>query len=494
MKNITERTLGLAVLLTLLIKVILAVMIPITGDEAYHIMWGKHLAGGYYDHPPMIGWLMHLVLYLGRSELIVRLPAILFTILIGIGIYLLLKDYDKPKALLISILFLVSPLNIFFILITNDTPLIFFSFLSCAFLYKALNTKGYTWYFLSGIFLGMAFLSKYFAALLGLAYLAYLIFSEKEKQKTLGFILLFTAFMPFAAQNLYWNYTHSWVNILFNVFNRNQGDEISFSLMNFPLFILTQIYLVTPPIFYYLIKHRGEFRQRITDCRIVIFAFALIIPLTVFTLISFKKLIGLHWVLSFYPFIYIVFYPLLTGEELHQGIKYVACFSLIHLIIITIGFPISKNYLAHSKYNHIMVLQEMPGELIGYLKQQEKDFHFATENYAESAIMEYHYGKRFSVFGKGSYHGRQDDIETDFTKLDGRNILIIVKSEPKTSKYLPFFKNIEVKEINVQQTALHFVRGYGFKYNEYREKNLSRIRKKYYNIPAWLPVSTNGGK
>src|SRR5258708_26320264 len=25
---------------------------PLTFDEAYYWMWSKHLAGGYYDHPP----------------------------------------------------------------------------------------------------------------------------------------------------------------------------------------------------------------------------------------------------------------------------------------------------------------------------------------------------------------------------------------------------------------------------------------------------------
>ncbi|MEJ1959728.1 MAG: hypothetical protein WDM70_10175 [Nitrosomonadales bacterium] len=27
--------------------------------------------------------------------------------------------------------------------------------------------------------------------------------------------------------NLYWNYTHCWDNILFNLYNRNEGEEFS---------------------------------------------------------------------------------------------------------------------------------------------------------------------------------------------------------------------------------------------------------------------------
>ena len=54
-------------LVTLLIKLILAAVIPMSGDEAYFIVWAKHPDFGYYDHPPMVGWVLHLLLYLGSS-------------------------------------------------------------------------------------------------------------------------------------------------------------------------------------------------------------------------------------------------------------------------------------------------------------------------------------------------------------------------------------------------------------------------------------------
>src|SRR5579871_5953924 len=32
--------------------------LPLSADEAYHWLWSKHLAAGYFDHPPMIAWLI----------------------------------------------------------------------------------------------------------------------------------------------------------------------------------------------------------------------------------------------------------------------------------------------------------------------------------------------------------------------------------------------------------------------------------------------------
>ena len=36
------------------LRLVAAAFTPITFDEAYYWMWSKHLAGGYYDHPPMV--------------------------------------------------------------------------------------------------------------------------------------------------------------------------------------------------------------------------------------------------------------------------------------------------------------------------------------------------------------------------------------------------------------------------------------------------------
>ena len=35
--------------------------LPFTGDEAYFLVWGQKPALGYYDHPPMVGWMLALL-------------------------------------------------------------------------------------------------------------------------------------------------------------------------------------------------------------------------------------------------------------------------------------------------------------------------------------------------------------------------------------------------------------------------------------------------
>ena len=43
-------------ILTILLLLGNAYLLPITADEAYYFSWGKQISLGYFDHPPLIGW------------------------------------------------------------------------------------------------------------------------------------------------------------------------------------------------------------------------------------------------------------------------------------------------------------------------------------------------------------------------------------------------------------------------------------------------------
>src|SRR4030095_17267514 len=69
---------GLAILALVALRLIAAAFTPIAFDEAYYWMWSKHLAGGYYDHPPGVAVVIRLgTLIAGDTEFGVRLGSIL---------------------------------------------------------------------------------------------------------------------------------------------------------------------------------------------------------------------------------------------------------------------------------------------------------------------------------------------------------------------------------------------------------------------------------
>src|SRR5258708_11740380 len=84
--------------LILAFKLWLSAVFPFTGDEAYFVTWGEFPDYGYYDHPPMIGWLLALLLKLSRAEWVLRLPVTLLPFALAAGIHPVLRGAGAKKA------------------------------------------------------------------------------------------------------------------------------------------------------------------------------------------------------------------------------------------------------------------------------------------------------------------------------------------------------------------------------------------------------------
>src|SRR5947208_14127118 len=70
------------------LRLLAAAWTPLTFDEAYYWMWSKHLAGGYYDHPPGVAAVIRLgTLIAGDSEIGVRLVSILLALPMSWAVY-----------------------------------------------------------------------------------------------------------------------------------------------------------------------------------------------------------------------------------------------------------------------------------------------------------------------------------------------------------------------------------------------------------------------
>jgi hypothetical protein len=78
----------LAVVALVALRLVAAAVTPLTFDEAYYWMWSKHLAGGYYDHPPGVALVIRLgTMIAGDTELGVRLVSILLALPMSWAVY-----------------------------------------------------------------------------------------------------------------------------------------------------------------------------------------------------------------------------------------------------------------------------------------------------------------------------------------------------------------------------------------------------------------------
>ena len=475
-----------ALALTLAFKFWLAMALPMTGDEAYFIYWGVYPDYGFYDHPPMVGWILALLLKLSSAEWVLRLPVIVLPALLAVAMLQYLRPADEDKAYLAALAFLLLPVNVWNVLITTDTPLVLFSFLSALCFVAALRRESMLLYAASGALLGLAFLSKYFAVLLGLAHLASVLLQPAGRRSWRGLAVAFAGALPFAALNAWWNYEHCWDNLQFNVYNRH--DDAGWSLKTPLLYALSVLYMLSPVALYQLWRGRTALAGTLAEPRARFFMLAWAAPLAVFALLAPVKQIGLHWLLSFVPFFFIAAALALNAAQLRKSVAYLFAFSAIHVAAIVSISLLPLELWKNTRLYDGIVFHVKTAELLQRLEPYAGRYRFSADGFSPAVTASYASGKYFFVFGSASSHARQDDILTDFRELAGKDVLVLRKNPPNSSDYLPYFAKVEYRQFELHGATFYLVLGQDFDYPKYREGVLRPLRDRYYRMPSYLPL------
>lgn len=469
----------------LVAKLLLAYLIPVTADEAYFWVWGQFPDINYYDHPPVTGWIVWLFSMLGDHIFYSRLFSIISGLIITLCIYRMVNNsFGAPeKAKLICLAFVLSPLHLLFVLITTDTPVFLLVFLSGLAFYHSLHRRNLMTMILAGALCGGAILSKYFAGLLAVAFLATLLY-RRDKKIVMQMVCLLAGALPFILFHLYGNYQTCWTNVMFNIYNRNQS--VSWKISGLLMFLVYQIYLATPWTLYYLAKNTRRIAKGLHEKNNV-FALLFIVPMVIFAIVSFHDT-GLHWTLGFYPFIFLLMVHL-PRPQIKRIVTLSLIFTVCHATIIfgVLAWQPLHILKNHQYYNDLVMAYHGP-ELYKSIKARYgNDTVLATNGYYTSSAMTYHSGAYFIIFLDDSKHGRYDDKLTDFRKLDGKNILSL-HTLPTDHRYDPYFEKVAYEEMVFKGGTFHIVRGEQFKYAAYHQRYLTKIRKRWYDIPNFLPI------
>src|SRR4051794_15257728 len=249
-RPVSRTALTVAALLAL--RLVAAVYTPLTFDEAYYWTWSKHLAGGYYDHPPMVAVLIRLgTLVAGNTELGVRLVSILLAIPMSFAVYRSAEILFGGRRLAASATILLNVTlmaALGTVIVTPDAPLLVASSFVLFYLAKVLATGRGAWWLAVGAAVGAALLSKYTALFFGPAILIWLIAVPKLRRwlispwPYLGGIIAFAIFSPV----ILWNADHQWVSFIKQLGRARIED---FTLRYIGELLPTQIAFATPLVF-----------------------------------------------------------------------------------------------------------------------------------------------------------------------------------------------------------------------------------------------------
>ena len=246
------RAVGLLVVCLVLVRLTFAGIIPLAFDEAYYWIWSKHLAGGYYDHPPMVAFVIRLGTSLvGDTQLGVRAVSVLLAVPATWAVWraagILFKDerIAATAALFFNLTVMVAAGTV---IVTPDAPLLVASAFVLLFLAKVLETGRGEWWLAVGAAVGAALLSKYSALFFGASIVIWLLLVPDLRRWLfspwlwLGGGVAALMFAPVVA----WNAQYEWVSFI-KQFGRAavHGWTLRFLGEHFA----AQIGLATPPIF-----------------------------------------------------------------------------------------------------------------------------------------------------------------------------------------------------------------------------------------------------
>jgi 4-amino-4-deoxy-L-arabinose transferase-like glycosyltransferase len=246
------RNTSLLVLTLVALRLVAAALTPLTFDEAYYWMWSKHLAFGYYDHPPMVALVIRAgTTILGDTELGVRLVSILLALPMSFAVYrsaVILFGGVRVAATATVLLNVTLMAAVGTLIVTPDAPLLVASSFVLFFLAKVLETGRGVWWLAVGAAVGAALLSKYTALFFGLAILIWLLVVPKQRRwllspwPHLGGLVALAIFAPVVL----WNADHHWVSFIKQIGRAKIED---FRPNYIAELIPTQIAFATPLVF-----------------------------------------------------------------------------------------------------------------------------------------------------------------------------------------------------------------------------------------------------
>jgi dolichol-phosphate mannosyltransferase len=324
-------------------RIVLATVTPLSFDEAYYWQWSRHLAWGYYDHPPMIAYLVASgTRLLGAHELGVRLVPLALALATAWMIGRLARDYwgTMRAGLWAMACALFVPLfAVGGIITTPDVPLLFFWTAALLLVRRALRTARAVDWLLAGTAAGLGLLSKYSMALLFPALLLALLSSGRGRQALKGvgpYVALLSALVV-VLPTAFWQFSAGGAGLLFQLqhgFGSGAGGGVeSPGAAGFARFLASQALLVTPLLFGMLVwvlvravrespglppvpAKTGLDRQVMRPFLV----YAALVPATVFAFASFLAESGGNWSAP----IYATGFVLLGGELARLSARHAA--------------------------------------------------------------------------------------------------------------------------------------------------------------------------
>lgn len=260
-------------------------------DEADHWVWSQHLSWGYFEHPPMIAFVIRLFTDIfGDKWYAIELCSQSMSILTIIFLFILSKELFGVEAALVSVI-MTESMPLFFIgstILTIDNIMIVFWIMTTYLFLKGLKEDKKGFLLLSGVTFGLGLMSKYTMILLPASIFLYLVVSPhhrvllKRKEPYLSFLIGLIIFSPV----IFWNAENDWLSFKYQFTKGLTGGEKG---GQFFFFIGSQFVILGPTIFPFFLYSIYKGFRNFRDSSVLYLTVLASFPFFFFAFASFRS-------------------------------------------------------------------------------------------------------------------------------------------------------------------------------------------------------------
>lgn len=396
------------------INLVQSIFTGLHSDESYYWMYSENLAWGYFDHPPMAAFLIHIGHLILPGEIGVRLILVLLS---TATLALILKELDEKQDYFFLTVFVLSfPLihtHIAGFLAIPDIPLLFFTILFLMVYRKFLENASIKLSLILGIVAALMIYSKYHAFLvIGLTVL-----SNLRLLKNKYFWLAAVAGLLLLTPHIFWQITNEFPTFKYHLVERAKPFRLKYVFPN----LINQLLMAGPLtgvlVFWKLstIKIRDKFQRALI--------FNILGFYILFFLLSFKNRIEAHWGAAIIPMLMFLSYPLIFKDA-----RFKLWFKRLALPIIILMF-LYRAYLAldiipnvgytkitfYNREKHALEIKEQAdGMKVGFFN-----------NYAAISNYIFYTGDSAVHLSTPTYRFNQYDLWNDEQYAEGENLFAV---------------------------------------------------------------------
>lgn len=368
-------------------------------QDAYYYFYSENLALSYFDHPPMVAWMLWLFTsVLGSSITAIHITTFIVTIITSCVVYLLsMRVLSHQKAARATFLFVSTILaSIVSIITTPDVPLLLFWSLSLLFAHRAVTGDQWKDWLLTGVMMGAAFLSKYTAVFLPAGLFLFLLLQKEQRSRILNyrFALVCIMFAAVASPVVIWNFQNDFISFRFQ--GGSRFNHMGLHLQNFFGTVGHQIFILVPVLFSALLvitwKYLKKAVKRVASISAdQLFLLCFFAPMVFFFFgLSVIIWVKINWMMPAY----------ISGIILAAtfiSVKWIRIQLVMSLVLHILGFVFIATYPVAVKSDDTWWgWYQLNDKVEALLKERPGYFVFAEDDYKTSAVL--HFISRKKVY------------------------------------------------------------------------------------------------